>query len=326
MRAIVQRRYGGTETLESHELPAPRPGKGEVLVRVAAAGVDRGTVHLMTGLPLVMRPATGLRRPRQPVPGRALSGVVEAVGTGVSRFRPGDAVFGTTGGSLAELVVCQERRLAAKPDGLTFEAAAAVPVSGQTALRAVRAARVTAGQSVLVLGASGGVGSFVVQLAKAAGARVTAVASAGKADLVRSLGADEVLDYARSDVTAAGGRYDAILDIAGSRPVSALRRVLAPTGTLVLVGGEEGGRWLGGMMRPLGAAARSPFLRQRLVMLSPAEDGADLVALAELVADGSLRPAVERVFELDDAAKAIEHLEAGHARGKLVVRVSPPAA
>lgn len=325
MRAIVQNRYGGTETLATGQLPAPRPGKGEVLVRVAAAGVDRGTVHLMTGLPLAMRLATGLRRPRQPVPGRALAGVVEAVGEGVTRYRPGDPVFGTAGGSLAELAVCRERRLAPKPEGLTFEEAAAVPVSGPTALRAVRAARVTAGQSVLVLGASGGVGSYAVQLAKAAGAHVTAVASAGKADLVRSLGADEVLDYVRTDITEVGGRFDAILDIAGNRPVAALRRVLAATGTLVIVGGEDGGRWLGGMGRPLGAAARSPFLRQRLVMLGAAEDGADLQTLADLVADGKLRPAVERVFDLDDAAKAIEHLEAGHARGKLVVRVSPPA-
>jgi NADPH:quinone reductase-like Zn-dependent oxidoreductase len=322
MKAWMQDRYGGTETLQMGEAPTPTPGTGEVLVRVRAAGIDRGTWHLLTGLPLAMRPVSGLRRPKQPVPGRALAGVVEAIGEGVTRFAVGDQVYGTASGSLAELTVAPEKRLARMPAGLSFEEAAAVPISAQTALLAVRqVGQVEAGQSVLVIGASGGVGSYAVQLAKAYGAEVTAVASSTKLDFVRSLGADHVIDYGRSDIDEAGRRYDVVLDIAGNRPVSRLRRVLAPRGTLVLVGGEDAGRWFG-MRRQLGAVLRSPFTRQRLAMLVGREAGADLETLGDLVEAGRLRPTVDRAFAFDAAEKALLHLESGHTRGKVVVTVA----
>jgi NADPH:quinone reductase-like Zn-dependent oxidoreductase len=316
MKAVIQKRYGGTETLELREVPVPVPRKGEVLVRVRAAGIDRGTVHLMTGLPLVMRLVVGLRGPRQPIPGRDLAGTVEAVGEGVTRFAVGDAVYGTGHGSLAELTRAPQDRLAAKPASLSFEQAAAVPVSALTALQALRnAGRVAPGQRVLVIGASGGVGSYAVQLAKAFGAEVTGVCSTTKVDLVRSLGADHVVDYTRSDLAERAHEYDLVLDIAGNRPVRRLRRLLTPTGTLVIVGGEGGDRWTGGMQRQLGAVALSPFVRHRLAMLFSRENSADLVTLADLADRGAFRPAIDRTFDLDAAAKALHHLEAGHTRG-----------
>jgi NADPH:quinone reductase-like Zn-dependent oxidoreductase len=292
-------------------------------VRVRAAALDRGTWHLMTGRPLVMRLALGLRGPRVPVPGRDLAGVVEAVGQDVTGFAVGDEVYGTTvRGSFAELVRAKVDRLAHKPADLTFEEAAAVPVSAQTALQALRDhGKVRAGQSVLVIGASGGVGSYAVQLAKSFGAEVTAVVSTTKTDLARSLGADNVIDYTREDLAHHGRRYDLVLDIAGNRPVSVLRRLLTDRGTLVFVGGEDGGRWLGGLQRQIGAALRSPFVRHRLVMFVAKENGADLEALNGILGDGGPRPAVDRAFPLDEAAKAMSHLEAGHARGKVVLTV-----
>ncbi|MGZ4533989.1 MAG: NAD(P)-dependent alcohol dehydrogenase, partial [Nocardioidaceae bacterium] len=314
--------YGGPDTLELREVPAPAPGRGEVLVRVRAVGIDRGTWHLMHGLPLLVRLGLGFRGPRQPTPGRALAGVVEAVGEGVTRFAVGDEVFGTASGSLAELVVASEGRLARKPGSLTFAEAAAVPISAQTALQGLRnIGRVEAGQAVLVIGASGGVGSYAVQLAKAFGAEVTAVCSTGKADLVRSLGADHVIDYTRSDIAEGGRRYDLVLDIAGSRHVAELRRVLTDRGTLVIVGGEGGGRVFGGLERQLGAAVLSPFVRHRLTMFVASENGADLETLTALVDRGAVRPAVDQVFSFESAADAIRRFESGQARGKVVVTV-----
>ncbi|MGZ4442412.1 MAG: NAD(P)-dependent alcohol dehydrogenase [Nocardioidaceae bacterium] len=322
MKAFVQDRYGGPDTLELREVPAPAPGRGEVLVRVRAVGIDRGTWHLMHGLPLLVRLGLGFRGPRQPTPGRALAGVVEAVGEGVTRFAVGDEVFGTGSGSLAELVVASEGRLARKPGSLTFAEAAAVPISAQTALQGLRnIGRVEAGQAVLVIGASGGVGSYAVQLAKAFGAEVTAVCSTGKADLVRSLGADHVIDYTRSDIAEGGRRYDLVLDIAGSRHVAELRRVLTDRGTLVIVGGEGGGRVFGGLERQLGAAVLSPFVRHRLTMFVASENGADLETLTALVDRGAVRPAVDQVFSFESAADAIRRFESGQARGKVVVTV-----
>ncbi|MGZ4470533.1 MAG: NAD(P)-dependent alcohol dehydrogenase [Nocardioidaceae bacterium] len=322
MKAFVQDRYGGPDTLELREVPAPAPGRGEVLVRVRAVGIDRGTWHLMHGLPLLVRLGLGFRGPRQPTPGRALAGVVEAVGEGVTRFAVGDEVFGTASGSLAELVVASEGRLARKPGSLTFAEAAAVPISAQTALQGLRnIGRVEAGQAVLVIGASGGVGSYAVQLAKAFGAEVTAVCSTGKADLVRSLGADHVIDYTRSDIAEGGRRYDLVLDIAGSRHVAELRRVLTDRGTLVIVGGEGGGRVFGGLERQLGAAVLSPFVRHRLTMFVASENGADLETLTALVDRGAVRPAVDQVFSFESAADAIRRFESGQARGKVVVTV-----
>ena len=323
MKAVVQKSYGGAETLDLGDVPVPSPRRGEVLVRVRAAAVDRGTWHLMRGLPLVMRLGFGLRRPKQPTPGRDLAGVVEAVGEGVTRFAVGDEVFGTGQGSLAELACAREDRLASRPASLSFEEAAAVPVSALTALHALRdAGRVATGQTVLVIGASGGVGTYAVQLAKAFGAEVTAVCSTAKIDLVRSLGADHVIDYSRADLEDGGRRYDLVLDIAGNRPVAQLRRVLTPTGTLVIVGGEGGGRWTGGIQRQLGAVALSPFVRHRLTMLVPNENSTDLATLADLADRGAFRPAIDRTFTLESAPEALHHLESGQARGKLVVQVA----
>ena len=321
MRAVQQDRYGGVEQLTVREVADPVPAQGEVLVRVRAAGVDRGTWHLMAGLPLVMRLALGLRGPRLKTPGRDLAGVVVGVGEGVTGFAVGDEVFGTTvHGAFAELARADISRLAAKPAELTFEQAAAVPVSAQTALQALRDhGLVQPGQSVLVIGASGGVGSYAVQLAKAFGAEVTAVCSTGKTDLVRELGADHVVDYRREQLGADGRRHDLVLDIGGNRPVSELRRLLNETGRLVIVGGEGGGRWFGGLGRPILGVLRSRLSRRRVVMFVASENAADVATLADLASTGRLRAPVERTFPLEAAGKAIAPLEAGHARGKVVV-------
>ncbi|MGB0100918.1 MAG: NAD(P)-dependent alcohol dehydrogenase [Nocardioides sp.] len=322
MRAVTQDRYGGTETLQVREIAAPTPRPDEVLVRVRAVGVDRGTWHLMTGLPYAARLAFGLRRPKFPVLGRDLAGVVEAVGRDVTGFAVGEEVMGTANGSYAELAVVPEARLARKPASLSFEEAAVLPVSGVTALQAVRdAGRVSAGDHVLVIGASGGVGSNAVQIAADLGAEVVGVASGAKADLVRSLGATHVLDYDRDAIDAAGRRYDVIIDLAGLRPIAQLRRALAPRGTLVIAGGEGGDRWLGGTHRQLAALALSPFVAQRLTALLSKELGSDYAELARLVDRGSVRPSLERTYDLDEAAKAIEHLAAGHVRGKVALTV-----
>src|SRR5215213_2070023 len=246
MRAVVQDTYGEADVLHVEQIPRPEPGSGEVLVRVAAAGVDRGVWHLMAGKPYAVRLAIGLRAPRNRIRGRELAGVVEAVGAEVTSFRPGDAVYGIGEGSFAEYAPAKATKLAPTPAGLSAEQASVVPVSASTALQAVRDhGRVQAGQTVLVIGASGGVGSFAVQIAKAVGAHVTGVSSTEKVDLVRSLGADEVVDYRTTDLAASGRRYDVVLDIGGNRPLRTLRRLLSPTGTLVIVGGEDGGQWLG---------------------------------------------------------------------------------
>jgi len=324
MKALWQDRYGGVETLTTREVPVPTPGKGELLVRVRAVSIDLGTRHLMTGFPSVMRLGTGLRAPRQHVPGRALAGVVEALGEGVTGFEPGDEVYGTAPGALAELAVVRMDRLARKPAGLDFAEAAAVPVSAPTALQGLRdIGRLEAGQSVLVIGASGGVGTYALQLARALGAaRVDAVCSGAKADLVRSLGADDVIDYTHGEPGADGRRWDLVLDIAGNRPVSTLRRLLTPRGTLVFVGGEGGGRWTGGMQRQIGASLLSPFVHHRLAMFVARENSRDLETLGGLADAGQLRSAVDGPYPFDEAPTAIARLDAGQARGKIVVTVS----
>ncbi|WP_200211398.1 NAD(P)-dependent alcohol dehydrogenase [Micromonospora coerulea] len=319
MKAIVQERYGPADVLRHADIDPPTVGPGQVLVRVRAAGVDPGVWHLMTGLPYALRLGFGLRRPRNGVPGLDLAGLVTAVGPGVTGFTVGDAVYGTAAGSFAEYALAPADRLAPKPANLTYAEAAAVPVSGQTALTAVRdAARVRPGQRVLVIGAGGGVGSYAVQLARAAGAHVTGVCGPGKLDLVRSLGAAEVVDYTRHDLPDL--RYDAVIDTAGNRPLSRLRRVLTPKGTLVLVGGEASdGKWLQGFDRQLRALALSPLVGQRLVPLVAKESSANLMALRELIEAGRLRPVVDRTFPLTDAADAIRHVAGGHATGKVVI-------
>jgi NADPH:quinone reductase-like Zn-dependent oxidoreductase len=319
MQAIHQHRYGGSEQLTLTEVPTPVPGPHDVVVRVRAAGVDPGTWHLMAGHPNAVRLAFGLRRPKHPVPGRDVAGVVVEAGREVTAVAVGDEVIGTADGSFAELAVVPDSRVARKPTGLSFEEAATLPVSGLTAIQAVRdAARVQPGDRVLVIGASGGVGSYAVQIAIAYGAEVTGVASGSKADLVRSLGATRVIDYTREDLDD-GTRYDVVLDIAGRRPIRHLRRLLTDTGTLAIIGGEGGDRWLGGTHRHLAALALSPFVSQRLTALLSNENANDLDALARLVDQGRVHPALERTYALNEAAKAIDHVAAGHARGKVAV-------
>ena len=319
MKAIVQDHYGTSDQLVLTDVPDPVPGPGEVLVRVAAAGVDRGTCHVMTGLPLVARLGLGLRRPKDRIPGRDVAGTVVSLGQGVTTYAIGDAVFGTARGSFAELAVLPPTRMARCPSTVALEEAAAVPVSGLTALQALRAAKVTSGDRVLVIGASGGVGSFAVQLAVHLGAEVTGVCGPAKADLVRSLGAHRVVDHTTTPLETLGEQFDAVIDIAGHRPVGLLRRLLTERGALVVVGSEGGGRWLGGLERSIGAALLSPFVKQKLVMLVASENGSDLADLTEVIERGGLRPALERTFPLNEAGAAVDHVASGRARGKVVV-------
>jgi NADPH:quinone reductase-like Zn-dependent oxidoreductase len=329
MTAVVQHRYGpsGSEVLEIAEVPVPSPGPGEVLVEVRAAGVDRGVWHLMTGRPLVVRGGFGLRRPKQPTPGLDLAGVVVAVGPDVDDPAVGEEVFGVGTGAYADYAVAPAEKLATKPAELSFEEAAAVPISGMTALQAVHEqAEVRAGEHVLVLGASGGVGSYVVQVAHAAGAHVTGVASTGKLDLVRSLGADDVVDYTTTDVTAGDARFDVIIDIGGNTPLRRLRRILTPRGRLVIVGGENGGALLGGVDRQLRAVVLSPFVSQSLGFFVSKERREDIEALRDLIEEGAVTPAVDRTYPLEGAPAAVDDLAAGRIRGKAVVTVSAGAA
>jgi len=321
MKAIVQDTYGSTDVLKLRELDRPQIADDEVLVRVHAAGVDRGVWHVMTGRPYPVRLAGyGLRSPKTPVPGMDMAGVVEAVGKDVTRFRRGDEVFGIGKGAFAEYARAPEGKLAPKPANLTFEQAAAVAISGTAALQALRDhGRVEPGQKVLIIGASGGVGSFAVQLAKVFGAQVTAVCSAGKADLVRSLGADHVIDYAREDFADGERRYDVILDIGGNSSLRRLRRALAPKGTLVITGGESGGRWLGGTDRQLRALLLSRFVDQKLTAFIAKEGSGDLLVLKELIEAGKVTPVIDRTYPLREAPEAIRYLEEGRARGKIVI-------
>jgi NADPH:quinone reductase-like Zn-dependent oxidoreductase len=325
MPAIVQDAYGTDPdaVLRLAEIARPAIRADEVLVRVAAASVDRGTWHVMTGRPYAMRLAGfGVRRPKAPNPGRCLAGVVESVGADVTGFAPGDEVYGTGSGSFAGYAVASAGKLARKPSNLTFEQAAAVPISAVTALGALRDhGRVEPGRSVLVIGASGGVGTFAVQIAKALGAEVTGVCSTAKTDLVRALGADHVIDYSRQDITGDDHRYDVIIDTGGNRRLSVLRRALTPTGTLVIVGGETGGRWLGGFDRSLRAVLLSPLVRQRLAMHTSTENAADLAAVTELIESGQVRPAVERTYPLHEVPAAIRHVHEGRVRGKVTVTI-----
>jgi len=324
MQAIVQRTYGtaAESVLRLERVPRPVAGPGEVLVRVRAAGVDAGTVHLMAGRPYLMRAlGFGLRGPKTPVPGWAVAGTVDAVGAGVTGIEPGDEVFGTCRGSFAEYAATRAGRLAPKPASLTFGQAAAMANSAVTALQALRdKAKVRPGQHVLILGAGGGVGTFAVQLAKALGAEVTAATSTAKADLVRGLGADHVVDYTREDPVSGRHRYDVIIDIGGSRGVARLRRALTPRGTLVITGGH-GGPLLDGVERNIRAQLLSPFTRQRLTAFIARESRADLVTLAEMAGSGAVTPAIDRAYPLSQAAAAVGHVAEGRARGKVVISV-----
>jgi NADPH:quinone reductase-like Zn-dependent oxidoreductase len=324
MQAMVREIYGTADVLRTAEVERPAPTDGEVLVRVRAAGLDRGAWHMLTGEPYLMRLAGfGLRRPKNPGLGSDVAGVVEAVGAGVAGLAVGDEVFGMGRNTFAEYAVARADMIAAKPAALSFEQAAAVPVSAVTALQALRdQGQVRAGQSVLVIGASGGVGTFAVQLAKALGAEVTGVCSTAKLDLVRSLGADHVVDYTTTRLEQTGARYDLVLDIGGNRPLRALRRLLTPRGTLVFVGGEDGGGFSGGLGRQLRSTALSPFVGQRLGGMWIAKvNTADLEALTAMIDVGAVVPALDRVCALSQLPQAMGDLAAGRVRGKIAVAV-----
>jgi len=323
MKAIVQDRYGSADVLEFKDIEEPVVGDDDVLIRVHAAGCGPDVWHLMTGMPYMARLAIGLRTPKLPVLGWDVAGTVEAVGSNVTGIQSGDEVMGTTKGSFAELAIAKADDLVPKPAGLSFEEAGALPISGITALRAIRdEGHVQPGQTVLIIGAAGGVGSLAVQIAKAYDAKVTAVSSTSKEDLVRSLGADDVIDYTREDFTDGSRRWDVIIDTAGRRPLSRLRRALTPKGTLVIVGGDGGGRWTGGFFRGmLRAPVVSLFTGQRLRGLATKVKREDLIALTELIAAGTLRPVIDRTYPLIEAPDAIRYLEEGHSRGKIVITI-----
>jgi NADPH:quinone reductase-like Zn-dependent oxidoreductase len=323
MKAIVQDRYGDADVLEFRDVGRPVVGKNDVLIRVRAAGAGPDVWHIMAGKPYMARPSLGLRRPKERVRGWDAAGTVEAVGSAVTEFRPGDEVMGEAPGSFAEFAIARRDKLARKPERLTFEQAAAVPISGVTAIQTLRGkANVQPGQRVLVIGAGGGVGTFSVQIAKAFGAHVTGVASTSKLELVRSIGADDVIDYTREEFTDGSRRWDVIVDTAGRRSLRELRRSLTPKGILVIVGGDGGGSWTGGFFRGM---VRGPilsmFVGQRLGGIVSKLTKEDLEAVAELIEAGSVTPVVGRTYPLRQAPEAVRVLETGHAEGKLVIAV-----
>jgi NADPH:quinone reductase-like Zn-dependent oxidoreductase len=322
MRAIVQDTYGSADVLRLSEIGTPEVAANEVLVKVRAAGMDRGTWHSMTGRPYLMRVlGFGFRRPKNRVAGLDVAGTVVAVGSEVTKFQAGDEVFGISRGSFAEYAAAREDKLAHKPVNLSFEQAAVVPISGGTAIQGLRAGGIEAGQRVLIIGASGGVGTYAVQLAKAFGAEVTGVCSTAKVDLVRSIGADHVIDYTRDDFADGTRHYDLILDIGGNSRLSRLRRALAPKGTLVIVGGEAGGKWTGGFGRQIRAVALSPFVSQRLTMLASKEHHAHVEAVSRFIEAGKVVPVVDTTYPLAEVPEAMRHLEAGRVRGKIAITI-----
>jgi NADPH:quinone reductase-like Zn-dependent oxidoreductase len=327
MKAMTRDRYGSADILELREVPAPVAGEDEVLVRVRAAGMGPNVWHELTGVPYLARLGFGVRRPKSPVLRCDIAGTVESVGGNVSGFRPGDAVYGVSDGGLAELAVALPDGLAPKPANMTFEAAASVPVSACAALRGLRdEGRIRAGQRVLIIGASGGVGSFAVQMARAFGAEVTGVCRTEKAEFVRGLGADHVIDYTRDELTGRPERYDLVLDAAGRRRINRLRRLLAPGGALVVVGGEGGGRWTGGFERQVvGSIVFSLVMRQRVRSLISQETQSDLLELNELIESGQLLPAVTRTLPFERAAEALRDADEGHGLGKVVLTVGSPS-
>ena len=325
MKAIVNHEYGPPSVLRLEEVDTPVAGGDEVLVRVLGAAVNPGDWDVLHGTPYVVRLTFGLRRPRNKVLGLAIAGRVEAVGSNVSEFRPGDAVYAGIGkGGFAEYACVPVVALAPKPSNLTFEQAAAVPVAGVTALQALRdIGRVQPGQKVLINGASGGVGSFAVQIARTFGADVTGVCSTTNVDLVRSIGADHVIDYTQEDFTRNGQQYDLIFDNVGNRTLSELRRALTPKGTLIPNSNKGSGRWLGSFLRrAVQALVVSPFVRQRLRPFASADKREDLVALKELIESGAVTPVIDRTYPMAEIAEAMTYYGAGHARGKVVITMN----
>ena len=320
MKAIVQDEYGTSDTLTLRDIQQPGIGADGVLIRVRAAGVNPADWAIMAGLPYVARPVYGLRRPGNRVRGTDVAGLVEAVGARVTRFHPGDAVFGWGSGSFAEFAAAREDALELKPAKLSFEQAAGVPMAGMVALQAVRDhGSVRAGQKVLINGASGGIGTFAVQIAKSLGAHVTGVCSTRTVELVRSIGADRVIDYTQADFTKSGERYDFILDNVSTHSLSSLRRALTPTGTLVPNGGRFDNRWFAGGGRVISALVLSKLVSQTLrpFILSPKL--ADLVTLRELLEAGTLRPILDRPFTLSETPQAVRYVGLGHAHGKVAI-------
>ena len=324
MRAVTQVEYGSSEILELVTIDRPTIGDDEVLIEVRAAGLDRGVWHLATGLPYLARlMGYGFRKPKQPVPGLDVSGVVAEVGRDVTRFAVGDEVFGIGTGTFAQFAAAKESKLVHKPANVTFEQAGVATISGITALQALTTAgRLTSGQHVLVIGASGGVGSFAVQLAKALGATVTGVASTAKLDAVRALGAGRVIDYTERSIDDGTQRYDLIIDTGGANRLSRLRRALTPTGTLVIVGAETGGRITGGIGRQVRAMMLSPLVGQRLGAMFSHETLEYIESLAEHLASGAVTPEVGQRFELDQVPDAFVAMEEGRLVGKAAINVS----
>jgi NADPH:quinone reductase-like Zn-dependent oxidoreductase len=317
---MTQDRYGSADVLELREIEEPTPGDHEVLVKVQAAGMARGVIHVMTGEPYLMRVmGFGFRKPKTAVLGQDVAGIVTATGAGVTRLKVGDEVFGIAKGSYAQYAVARGDKLTYKPENLSFAQAAAMPISGLTALRALDAAGVTAGSEMLIIGASGGVGSYAVQIAVSLGAVVTGVASTSKTDLVASLGAHHVIDYTQDDFTDGSHLYDVVLDIGGMTSLARLRHALRPNGTLVIVGGEGGGGWSPGMGRQLKAAAMSPFVSQQLTSILNKEHYSGLDRLAELAAKGAVTPPIERSYALADVPDAVRQLGSGKVRGQIVI-------
>ena len=321
MKGIVQSRYGSPDVLRLEEIAKPGVKEDEVLVRVRAAAVNIGDWHLLRGVPYVMRLVFGLRGPRRRTPGLDIAGQVEAVGGNVRQLRPGDEVFGWCKGAFAEYACTAENNLLPKPSNLSFEQAAAVGDSAFTALAAVRdQGRVQPGQRVLINGASGGVGTFAVQIAKSFGANVTGVCSTANIDLVRSLGADQVIDYTNEAFTQSAGRYDVMLDLVGNRSLADCRRALTPGGTYVLVGVKDMGRWFG-LGRQCKALLLSPAVGQRMRVFVARHTREDLAVLKELVETGKVAPVIDRHYSLSDVPEALGYQGAGHARGKIVIVV-----
>lgn len=324
MRAVLQSGYGSFDVLRVGTSARPRASENEVILRVHAAGVARGDWHLMTGRPYLMRVmGFGFSAPKSPVPGLDVAGTVIEVGAGVTRFAVGDEVFGIARGAFAEYAAAREDKLARKPASVSFEDAAVSAVSGITALQALRdAGHLVPRQRVLVVGASGGVGAFAVQLAHAMGAEVDGVCSAAKLDLVRALGAHEVFDYAQADFTAGTRRWDLVLDVGGNTPLARLRRALTPTGRLIFIGGEHGGDWTAGFGRPLGAMILGLFVKQRFAMHATREVAVDIERIAAHLESGAVKPPIDRRIGLDAVSDALRDLEAGRVRGKVVVVMS----
>jgi len=320
MKAIVSRCYGSPEVLKLEEIAKPTAADDEVLVKVHAASLNPLDWHYMRGRPYIMRMSSGLGAPTDTRVGVDFAGTVEAVGKNVKRFKPGDEVFGGRSGALAEYVTVREgRAVALKPANLTFEQAASIPLAAVTALQGLRdTGRIQPGHKVLINGASGGVGTFAVQIAKTFGADVTGVCSTRNVELVRSLGADHVIDYTREDFTQSGQRYDLILDNVGNHSLLASRRVLQPNGTLVIVGGPKGD-WLGPMARPLKAMIVAPFVSEEFVMIFAELNQQDLNVLGDLMRAGKVTPVIDRRYTLAEVPTAIGYLEEGRARGKVVV-------